>query len=192
MPFIYVMLSQTGTSGSRFFKLITKEPYNHSSIAFDMELREMYSFGRRVMYNQFIAGLVSEDPDTFVFKRFKNTVCRIYEIPVTNEQYKELKRLMREEFLPEMEKYKYDFVGLPLKKLSINYSRKYRYVCSHFVASMIERAGIHQFSKDPFFIYPYHFDEIKDAKIIYEGLLTEYKRGHFSKKDAYGAACTAD
>ena len=196
MPHIYVMISQTGTSGSEFFKLITRKPYNHSSIAFDRELREMYSFGRRLLYFQFVAGLVRENPDTFVYKRFTKTICKIYEVPCTDAQYAKLRRMMDEEYLPEFQRYKYDFFGLPFRCLGIKYERKYRYVCSHFVAKVIQRAGIHIFSKDPFFIYPYHLEEITGAKCIYEGLLTGYRRGHFADSlpivtDQAGDAVTA-
>ncbi len=182
MRCIYVMISQTGTSGSRFFKMITRRPYNHSSLSLDKEMREMYAFGRRWLYWQFVAGLVQEDPDTFVYKRFKRTRCKIMEIPVTEGQHDAVRRVIEQDFLPEMPRHKYDFLGLPFKSMGIDWPRPYRFVCSHFVAEVLVRAGVFTFSRPPFLVYPHHLEELLSlpgARVLYEGTLTGYKRGRF-------------
>lgn len=182
MPSIYVMISQTGTSGSRFFKLITRRPYNHSSLSLDREMREMYAFGRRWLYWQFVAGLVQEDPDTFVYRRFTKTRCKIMEVPLTEEQHDTVRDVLEQGFIPEMRRHKYDFLGLSFKSLGINFPRPYRYVCSHFVADVIVRAGVFEFSRPPFLVYPHHLEELLSlpgARVLFEGLLTEYRRGRF-------------
>jgi hypothetical protein len=48
---IYIVLTGTGTAFSGFIRWFTKADLNHASIAFDSELREVYSFGRKKMYN---------------------------------------------------------------------------------------------------------------------------------------------
>lgn len=44
---VYIVLTGTGTTFSGFIKWFTKADLNHASIAFDSELREVYSFGRK-------------------------------------------------------------------------------------------------------------------------------------------------
>ena len=44
---IYIVLSKTQTLPSRVIKLWTREPYAHTSLAMDVELKEMYSFARK-------------------------------------------------------------------------------------------------------------------------------------------------
>lgn len=44
---IFIVLTGTGTAFSGFIKWFTKADLNHASIAFDCELREVYSFGRK-------------------------------------------------------------------------------------------------------------------------------------------------
>lgn len=44
---VYIVLTGTGTAFSGFIKWFTKADLNHASIAFDSELREVYSFGRK-------------------------------------------------------------------------------------------------------------------------------------------------
>ena len=58
---IFLVVSDTGTILTRLIKAYTKTPYNHASISFDAELSEVYSFGRKTVYNPFIGGFVKED-----------------------------------------------------------------------------------------------------------------------------------
>ena len=44
---IYLLLTDTGTMFTRMIKLFTQEPLNHASLAFDDNLVEVYSFGRK-------------------------------------------------------------------------------------------------------------------------------------------------
>ena len=53
---VYIVLSKTQTLPSRVIKLWTREPYAHTSLAMDVELKEMYSFARKHLYNPFDCG----------------------------------------------------------------------------------------------------------------------------------------
>ncbi len=173
MKHIYIMVSQTGTSVSRLFGFVTKYPYNHSSLAFDRELNEMYSFGRRLVYFMLVAGFVNEKPRTKVYARFNRTICEVYEIPVTDEQYAAARAALQP-FLDGRKHYKYDILGVPFRGLSIRWKRKRMWVCSEFVAHILISAGIATFDKDPYFIHPNDFRSIPGATLIYKGLLSEY------------------
>ena len=45
--YIYVLLSRTHTMPARLIRLFTGEPYSHTSIALDIELKSLYSFARK-------------------------------------------------------------------------------------------------------------------------------------------------
>ena len=50
-----------------------------------------------------------------------------------------------------------------------------KYVCSHFVADMLEDSGINLFEKPSCAIKPNDFFNHKDLTLEYEGLLSEYR-----------------
>lgn len=68
-----------------------------------------------------------------------------------------------------MDKYKYDYIGIVPRFLGIPLIFKNRYVCSYFVAYVLEKAKIHKFNKKPYFIKPKDFENIEGFKKIYEG-----------------------
>lgn len=46
---IYIVLSLTGSNFGHLIKFYTKEPYSHVSLAFDKELKEMYSLVENIL-----------------------------------------------------------------------------------------------------------------------------------------------
>ncbi|MCL1950335.1 MAG: hypothetical protein FWF59_11445 [Turicibacter sp.] len=44
---IYIVLTKTSSVASKLIGCYTKKPYSHVSIAFDKELKQVYSFGRK-------------------------------------------------------------------------------------------------------------------------------------------------
>ena len=54
---VYIVLSKSQTLPSQVIKLWTHEPYAHTSLAMDVELKEMYSFARKHLQIRLTAGL---------------------------------------------------------------------------------------------------------------------------------------
>lgn len=54
---IYVLLTNTGTLFSKTIRWYTKNMLNHASIAFDRDLNEVYSFGRKIRTTHFLRDL---------------------------------------------------------------------------------------------------------------------------------------
>jgi len=173
---IYIMVSQTGTSCSKVLQFFTRAPYNHASIALDENLNSLYSFARQNLYMPLIAGFVKEDINSGIYKIHGNTVCQIYRIAVTDKQYKNLKREIKK-FEKEQNKYHYNFVGLLPMFFNIPYSRPKHYVCSQFVAYVLEQSKAMKFDKHFSLVRPYDFCDIFDsynADLVYCGKLAEY------------------
>lgn len=165
---IFIILSNTGTLFSRTIKLYTKAAYNHTSIGFDRELNELYSFGRKKPNNPLIAGFVKEN-----LRHFRDTKCCIYKLEIDDEKYEELRKAVHE-FEYEKDKYRYNFIGL--FGIMVNYpiKRDYHYFCSQFVATVLNRSGTYLFQKDPGLITPSDFHYVNKASLVYEGSLSDY------------------
>lgn len=173
MKKVYIVTTYTGTTLSYLIKNISKTPYAHVSIALNEELMPMYSFGRLNPKTPIFAGFVEERINEGLYAIRRNTRCRVYSLYVTNEQYNDLNRNILE---VSKNRNKYDYDVLALIYLSRNKAReaKYKYVCSHFVASMLEKSDIQLFDKEACAIKPNDFFDHEQLELEYEGLLNEY------------------
>lgn len=167
---IYIILSNTGTLFSKTIKLYTKAPYNHTSIGFDMELRELYSFGRKKPNNPLIAGFVREN---LRHDFFKNTTCCIYKLTISHNKYLSIRKLL-DEFEIETHKYRYNLVGVLGVMFNYPINRSYHYFCSQFVAALLQESGIYNFGKNIGLVKPSDFHCIKNATLVYEGSFLDY------------------
>lgn len=111
MKKIYIVLTHTGTILSQIIKKYTKDEFSHVSISLDIELKEMYSFGRLNPYNAFWGGFIHEYIDKGTFKRFYNTKTKIYSLEITEEQYENLRNNIKQIQLNK-EDYTFNTLGL--------------------------------------------------------------------------------
>ena len=171
MEKIYIVLAHTGTLLSRLIKMRTGAEYTHVSIALDENLKNMYSFGRKYSYIAFIGGFVREGANFGTFKRFYNTEISIYEVSVTEEQYKKVYETI--EFVKEhKDEYKFNILGDGFNKKR---KAEKTYYCAEFVKALLEKSEV-DISGLPEIIKPEHFKNIKNSKLIYKGLLKEYQK----------------
>lgn len=166
---IYIVLTETGSILSRAIQLYTKENFNHISIAFDADLKEMYSFGRRHENNPLIGGFVQEDVRS---KLLRSANCAIYELEVSSEQYEKL-RMEISHFKQHQAQYKYNFVGLLCVACKIRLKREYAFFCSQFIATLFLRTGI-TYNICPYFTKPTDFKNMQGFQLLYRGNLKEY------------------
>ncbi|WP_431028729.1 hypothetical protein [Lysinibacillus sp. LZ02] len=167
---IYIVLTETGSVLSRAIQVYTQENFNHISIAFDPELKEMYSFGRKHENNPLIGGFVQEDAQS---KLLREANCAIYQLTVSNTQYEKL-RMEIAYFKQYKNKFKYNFIGLFCVAFRIRLKRDYAFFCSQFIAFLFLRAGI-SIDLCPYFIKPTDFQYIQGIKLCYKGKLTTYR-----------------
>lgn len=171
---IYIVLTQTKTYPARAIRFYTNEPYAHASLAFDENLDEMYSFARRGLYNPFNAGFIREYIDRGVFGRFESTTCCIYQLRITEEQYKRLQSEI-EIFNRNKNSYSYNYLGLIGAAFNIPVRSKYRYFCSQFVAYILEKSGIYIFDKNYALVKPKDIRINPYLETIYQGKLSKYR-----------------
>lgn len=171
---IYVLLSRTHTTPARLIRFLTKEPYSHASIALDVELKELYSFARKHIHNPFDCGFIEEDIEAGIFGMDKNVYCSVYEVPVTEEQY----RIIREEinvFRKNRDVYQYNYTGLAGVMFGKSVTDGKHFFCSQFVSHIFYKSGVRLFTKSNGLIRPYDFHIRLREHCIYQGKLSEYR-----------------
>ena len=171
---VYIVLTQTNTYPARAIRFYTNEPYAHASISFDEDLKEMYSFARKGIYNPFNAGFIRENIEEGVFGRFSSTTCCVYRLQITNTQYHKLREVINE-FRYNKDAYSYNYLGLIGAAFNIPVKSKQKYFCSQFVAYVLEQSGINIFEKNYAMVKPKDIRVNPKLESIYHGRLSEYR-----------------
>lgn len=169
---VYLLLTNTSSFLTKMIRLYTKKPYNHASIAFDGQLSEVYSFGRKTARNPFIGGFVKEDVKAGLFKQAD---CMIYSITVTEDQIQKMKHYLRE-FEAQKKDYRYNFLGLFGVMFNKPIKRQNAFFCSQFVAFLFKESNIIDFDKPLPLITPHDLQTASQFQFLYEGKLKDYPR----------------
>ena len=173
MKEIYIVLTHTGTVLSRIIKNYTQDEFSHVSISLDKELKEMYSFGRLNPYNPFWGGFVQEGINFGTFKRFRKTVCKIYSLKITEEQYNNV-RGMIEYIKSSKQLHKFNVIGLFAVGFNKRISFENSFYCAEFVKYVLDKSGIE--NNLPELIKPEDFKNLKNYIVIYKGKLRKYNK----------------
>ncbi|WP_088549570.1 hypothetical protein [Paenibacillus aquistagni] len=170
---IYILLTDTGTWLSQMIKLYTRQPLNHVSIAFDRELTEVYSFGRKDPANPFIGGFVREQLyGSLIRSDHRPTQCAIYKMTVSLDVYERLRRRIRH-IEHDQERYRYNFLGLIGIVFRVRIERDNAFFCSQFVASVLQYSGCDLFQKQAEWVTPEDFRQCARLEMIYCGDLKQ-------------------
>ena len=169
---VYVVVTRTGTGPARAIRLISRMPYTHVSLSGDASLHQLYSFCRSYTPLPFPATFNTELIGEGTFGKFSNIPCEIYEIPLTDEQYSHFQCLIAH-FSDCRKLYSYSILGLLRVKLQIESELQKKFVCSQFVAYVLDECGV-KLDKSPCLYSPDDLRYIPDAKLIYRGELNQY------------------
>lgn len=137
-PYVYLVLSDTGSVASNFIGILTNKPYNHCSISFDPGLKTLISYngGEKLAP----PGLNPELLEWFYKK--EDASIRVYRLEVTLEQKRGMADKIRE---IDREGSAYNLVGVAVgKSLQPNIM-----VCSEFVYNLLKSVGAEYFEKPP-------------------------------------------
>ncbi len=173
MKQIYIVLTNTGTWFSKTIQQYTDAPFNHASLSLDLELNELYSFGRKKAKNPFRAGFVKEDVLYGVYRHFPNTTCAIYALTVTEEQFETIYEVIQE-FKQNEKYYRYNLLGLLGFLIQRPITFNNMYFCSQFVCEVLQRSEVCMQEEQPPLISPDDFRRLENATLIFEGNLFSY------------------
>lgn len=165
----YIILTDTKTRFSKLSRIITKDPYNHVSIALDEDLSSIYTFALATAANGLKGGFKIENLDIL-----KGSAYSIYSIGVTEESHLALQEYM-DDLTRNIDNTRYNHVGLfaflRKRKPSKSVSEEMM-ICSEFVVHAFRRAGIELFKRDRGYL-------IKPYEIVKSHLLRFERRGVF-------------
>lgn len=133
--FIYVILSRTQTGFARTLRRVGRMKYNHSAIALDKDLKELYSFARSEQFGYLTARLVHETTDRYLVNA-DDIQIRAYKIPVTREQHDWVRRTIHE--IKDDPKFMYNPLSVLTYPLLGGFSTYKAFSCSEFVAYVLE------------------------------------------------------
>ena len=167
---VYVVLSRSGTILSRIIHVITRGRFTHSAIALDVEMEELFSFGRRYDYNPFIGCFKHESLTDLHYRRGRPGM--IIELPVTQEQYERIRRRIMV-FRRNPDAFKYNVPGLITSIFHRTFEGERRFFCSEFVYFVLNEAGVCDFGMTRGHVRPMMFVDA-DGTIVYEGELPRY------------------
>ena len=175
MAHLYIVLTNSGTIPGRMVQRVTHFPYGHAMLSFTPDCDRMYSFGRRRVHSLLNGGFVEERRDGPFFTAFSDTTCQILCLNVTEAQRAEVRKQI-DHFLANQQLYNYDYFGFFLRYFRMKRTFERRFVCSHFVAEMLERAGIYHFPQGVMLVRPGDFWRIPGFRCICEGKLADLPR----------------
>lgn len=139
---INIVVSSTGTLIGGFIRQILGGSVNHCSITLDENYDNLYSFSRRHPYLWFTGCFCKED-----ISRFKS--YKIYSINITEEEYRDIERYI--EYLNDRLRV-YNYLGAIMIPFNIPVKFENSYICSTFVAKLLNRIDGIELDK-PIYLY---------------------------------------
>lgn len=137
---IYIVFSATPYRMGRFIRCVTKEPYNHVSIALDRELTQMYSFARRHYRTPFYGGFVKESLSRYHIHG-KSANIRVCRLTVTEQQHAELSSFFNQ-MLTQSQEYLYNHFSAAFTVLRKPVRLKKAYTCVEFCVQVLYSLGL--------------------------------------------------
>ena len=166
---LYIVLTRTETVLSRLIGFVTNDEYTHAAISLDKGLCQMYSFGRKKVYNPFVGRFIKENLNEGIYGLSEDLQGIIIEIDVTEKQYSNAEKLLNN-FIANSKCYKYNYRGLLDGLLNNEACYSDRFLCSEFVYYILNKSGIADFNISRNLVRPESFLDL-NGKILYKGNL---------------------
>jgi hypothetical protein len=135
-PWIYIIISNTGSAASEIISIFTQKQYNHASLSFDRELKTIVSYnGGNKIYPP---GMNQEMME--YFNKKKDASIIVYKLNITSEKKKAMIDKIKE---INAEGNAYNLLGLITKRTF----KPNIMFCSQFVYKMLKYAEVQYFEK---------------------------------------------
>lgn len=148
-PYLYIVISNTGTPASQLIGLFTQKQFNHASLSFDADLNTIISYnGGQKIYSP---GLNPEMVQAFHQKPDASVL--VYRLAISPEQKQKIIETITQINLTGSA---YNILGLVTKRSL----RRNIMFCSQFVYKMLQTADLAYFDKKPGDVQPTDFIEL--------------------------------
>ena len=171
MKHLYVMISHTNTGFGRAIRFITGCYYNHSAIAFDEDLQQLYSFARKMYDIPLSAGLTQEHASMYTLG-CRDVDVILYRIPVEDLDYTVARRTVQ--MMCRDGDYIYNLLSALTFPLVHGIPAYKACTCSEFTAGILRAAGFPLDRPDCAY-HPKDFLEVLADYEIYRGSLLAYR-----------------
>jgi len=164
-PYMYIIISNTGSAASEIISVYTRKQFNHASLAFDSDLKTTVSYnGGEKVYppglNQEMIEFFNKKPEASII---------VYKLPCTREQKEIILEKIRE---INQTGSAYNMLGLIIK-----YSHKPNIMfCSQFVYQMLKLSGLDYFDANDRMVQPtdlVELDYYRKLQFAYEIALND-------------------
>lgn len=170
--YIYVVLVKALTGLGKFARLTGKYEYTHIAVCLDEKLNKFYTFSRKKHYSPFDCGYMVETLDCYAFGKHKNVKLKIFKIPVSQENKKEIEKYIKN--ISKDSKYIFNFLSMITMSIFHGFRIYKAHNCMSFVSKIIELSGTVKMLK-PY--YKYNIREIDELLTAYL-----YKEDYYEKK----------
>lgn len=169
---IFVLLTQFPGLDSRALRWWTRCAYSHASIGLDENMNTFYSFVTKGFIVEDIARYNKPDRPPFP--------CELYAMEVSEETYQAVRNNI-DTFVRNRSRLGYSRIGLILSLIHIPWKIKDRYICSYFVAEILQRCTAARLKKHSMLCLPKDFSHSRDLKMVFKGDLLHFSRRFGSK-----------
>lgn len=170
---LYIVLTRTGTVLSRMIGFVTNDDFTHAAISLDENLNQMYSFGRKKVYNPFVGSFIKENLDEGIYGMCPNLQGVVIEVDVSRQQYNKAVDLI-EEFINNSSIYKYNYMGLIDGLLNNEACYSDRFLCSEFVYYILNSCGAADLNIPRNLVRPQTLLDV-EGRIVFRGNLKNMK-----------------
>jgi len=143
--------------------MVTNYHFNHSSLALNEDLSELYSFGRLVKDQFLVGGFIIENPSRYLALG-RDITIRVYKIELSPGDYKELREHLAY-FINHKDSMIYNSFSAVTSLFHKKIKAKDAYTCCEFTESLLGLDDIYSIKE---------FAELYADQLIYEGSYRRY------------------
>ncbi len=164
---IFVLLTQFPGRGAQALRYWSGCPYTHVSIGLDEDMNTFYSF--------VFKGFIIEDIGRYNRPGRKPFPCELYSMEVSEETYQEVRAYI-DTFVRKRSDLHYSRIGLALSLAGIPWKIRDGYICSYFVAEILQKCTDAQIKKYSTLCMPKDFSRSRHLEMVFRGDLQNYTR----------------
>lgn len=163
---IFIILTKGHTLLSSIIYKATKDEHSHASIAFDIKLNDIYSFGTKKLNPKREMGFVHTSAHSDVW----GEIPTAYDLYVTFVNQDSKVKIMKalEYFTENADKLSYHWMGLLKIFFGLKDDNKKKFICSRFVASLLGEGDV-AMNRDSSLYRPSQLREIENVEYVISG-----------------------
>lgn len=174
MKEVYVVLSRTNTGVGKLIRFFTHYELNHSALALDKDLHELYTFGRINNRPALYGGFITETPGRYC-PDTQDARIKVFRLSVTENKYEKIKSRI-DEVQKYREDYLYNTYGAVLSGFGIWLRLEKCYTCIEFVTQVLGFKKLISINA---------FDKLFEKCAVYDGSFREYYKNEIDRQDYF-------